>query len=365
MDKFGLKQQQHRVAAPTIYQRFTTWWYSKFTYPRNTGGLREYTGKSINIAPGSDRSLFNNGAGSGRLRHGKGELTLTSYDTIDGEWNRDYPIGQMTWEEKYRDPIGQTTWYSTYEGVLRIEKYERNYYRFKKYDGTITYHDTGDVDTYTGTFDYDGRVNGRGKITYHNGNVYVGNVKMDVNSRVVPDGQGTMTYKDGTKEIGTWKYGLRLQTSRAMTTVSPSTLAIPRGSISFGNPVVEPPPAPIARVAPSPSPSSQTIFENPVLFPSKPPSQVQQQPSASPSPPSPIFAMVAPSPQKISVQPSAPPAPPSPVQQQTSVVQPPFDLPLPPTTPPLSLPPPPTTPLGPPTSGRRNSGRNSGRALPG
>ena len=193
MDKFGLKQQQHRVAEPTIYQRFTTWWYSTFTYPRNTGGLREYTGKSRPITPGSDRSLFYNGAGSGRLRDGKGKLRLTSYDTIEGEWDRDDPIGQMIWKEKY----------STYKGRLRIEKYDDYYYRFKKSEGKIKYHDTGDVDTYTGTFGY-GTVNGFGQINYYNGDVYVGEVKVDVNSRVVPDGEGTMTYKDGTKEIGTW-----------------------------------------------------------------------------------------------------------------------------------------------------------------
>ena len=327
MDKF-VKQQQHRVAAPTIYQRFTTWWYSKFTYPRNTGGLLEYTGESI--AAKGDRSLFKNGAGSGRLRHGKGKLRLTSYDTIEGKWDRDEPIGQMTWEERY----------STYKGILTIETYERYYYRFTKYDGTIKY-DTGDVDTYTGTFSYR-TVKGLGTIKYRNGDVYRGRVKVDVNSRVVPDGEGTMKYEGGTTKRGTWKYGLLIHdttegTAEEGKTVSPSTLAIPRGSISFGNPVVEPPPAP------TPSPSSQTIFENPVLSPSS----------------SPIFAMVAPPASPIAI-PSAPPAPPSPIaipsapaaapaaappsqvqQQPSTVVQPsvpPIDLPLPPTTP---LPPPP------------------------
>ena len=355
MDKFGLKQQQHRVAAPTMYQRFTTWWYSKFTYPRNTGGLLEYTGESI--AAKGDRSLFDNGAGSGRLRDGKGKLRLTSYDTIDGEWKRDYPIGQMTWEERY----------STYNGKLIIETYERYYYRFKKSKGTITYHDTGDVDTYTGTFGYR-TVKGNGTIKYRNGNVYKGEVKVDVNSRLVPDGEGMMTYEGGTKKQGIWESGLLIHgtaegTAEEGKTVSPSTLAIPRGSISFGNPVVEPPPAPIARVAPSPSPSSQTIFENPVLSPSS----------------SPIFAMVAPPalPSPIAI-PSAPPAPPSPIAipsapprtapQRTSgrgrrnaLAASPIEqmiLPLPPTTPPLPLPPPP-----PRTAPQRTSGRGRRNAL--
>ena len=67
--------------------------------------------------------------------------------------------------------------------------------------GTMTWADSVKLDAYTGAFK-DDKFNGEGTMTYANGSTYTGEWKDGQ-----PNGQGTMTYPDGGKDTGEWKDG--------------------------------------------------------------------------------------------------------------------------------------------------------------
>ena len=372
---------------------------------------------------------------------GQGKMTYLDGSTLEGIWeDGELKKGLIYINDKIKIKfeIGKDTWtdYNSYTfvGNLLLKGYRpflynnEEFLQYSKFDlgrygeGTIRYNN-GDV--YVGKVDvmivkyYDGKVvqqfnyedqkqselvpNGNGKMEYKNGDQFEGIWKDGK-----PNGKGVMTYKNGDqfegilkdgkpngkgvmkkangdKFEGEWKDGIQVLVQNAQFENPTSSIRETPPESELGNPLLLPPPPPPPQTLqfdnPLLSPPSLSAPPAQVVVPSAPPappspifamvapspSPISVQPSAPPEPTSPIFAMVAPSPQQISVQPSAPPAPPSPiftmvapspvqqqtsvVQQQTSVVQPPFD--------PLSLPPPPTTRLGPSRRGRRNS------ALPG
>ena len=186
---------------------------------------------------------YDNGTYTGEVLdgrpHGGGKMVYTDGSVYEGEWKNGSPHGHGKWRERNANN-------SNYEGDFvnglfdgyGVKKWDcdNHYYKGEWKEGRS--HGKGICCAYNGTWDgewvsghingngtftskqgwvFTGRaiehweIEGTGRITFSNGDVYVGEVGSSYNSmgNLSMHGEGTYTYKDGSVYKGEFVYGRR------------------------------------------------------------------------------------------------------------------------------------------------------------
>ena len=142
--------------------------------------------------------IYNNGK-----RNGKGTYEWDNGSVYDGDWVDDamtgygtyvYPDGRILGGEfDQNNFVAGTYQYTSPDGITYEFYYEKNFAKPK----SVKLTDSSGA-TFTGTFT--NGTSGNGTITYPNGDIYTGYV-----DALTKEGQGTYTWADGSKLVGTWK----------------------------------------------------------------------------------------------------------------------------------------------------------------